>query len=156
MKLKSLPGAALAWLRATRCKWLLLLVLLGLVLRENYPFSHYPMYSSFSRRTYFLYLAAPDGTALGTRQFGLSSSTLKKIFDHFRRKELRHFADAGEDRVPVADAAAGESLLRYLDGLTKNRPQAKRLLPGLQVEHVLVRQKGSALVLETSTVARHR
>jgi hypothetical protein len=156
MNLKSLPGTALRWLRDTRCKWLLAMVLLGLVLRENYPFSHFPMFSSFGSKSYFIYLADSHGTPLRTRQFGLSNSTLKKIFDRHRRAELRHFADAGQERVPRAEAAAGDALLRYLDGLTKNRPPAKRLLPGLRVEHVRLQQKGSALVLETRTVARHR
>jgi len=156
MDLKSLPRAALGWLRTTRCNWLLVMLLLGLVLRENYPFSHFPMFSSFSSKTYFIYLADPRGRPLRTRQFGLSNSTLKKIFDRQRRKELRRFAEAGKERVPRAEAAAGETLLRYLDGLTKNRLPAKRLLPGLQVEHVRLQQKGSALVLETKTIARHR
>jgi hypothetical protein len=156
MNLKSLPGAVLAWLRNTRCKWLLVMVLLGLVVRENYPFSHFPMFSSFSGKSYCIYLADPHGTPLRTRRFGLSNSTLTKIFDRERRKELVRFADAGKERVSRAEAAAGVALLRYLDGLTKNRPQAKPLLPGLQVEHLELQQHGSALVLETRTVARHR
>jgi hypothetical protein len=101
-------------------------------------------------------LADAHGSALKTRQFGLSNSTLKKIFDRARRKELKRFADAGEKRVPLAEAAAAESLLRYLDGLTKARPAAKKLLPGLEVEHVRVRQKDDSIVLETKTLAQHR
>lgn len=156
MNVKSLPGGALAWLRRTRCKWLLVMLLLGLVLRENYPFSHFPMFSSFSRKTYFIHLADAHGTALQTRQFGLSNSTLKKIFDRARRKELRRFADAGEKRVPLAEAAAAQSLLRYLDGLTNARPAAKKLLPGLEVKHVQVRQKNDAILLEKKILAKHQ
>jgi hypothetical protein len=155
MNLKSLPGAAFAWFRRTRCKWLLLMVLLGLVVRENYPFSHFPMYSSFSSRTYLIYLADPQGTALKTPQFGLSNSGLKKIFDRYLRQELRHFADVGDARVPRAEAAAGQSLLNYLDGLTRKRPQGEELLPGLCVEYVRIQQKGNALLLETRRVAQH-
>jgi hypothetical protein len=156
MNFKSLPGAALAWVRRTRCKWLLAITVLCLVLRENYPFSHFPMFSSFSSKTYFIHLADAHGTALKTRQFGLSNSAMKKIFDRARRKELGRFADAGEKRVPLAEAAAAQSLLRYLDGLTKARPAAKKLLPGLQIEHVKVHQQDDALLLETKTLARHR
>lgn len=155
MNFKSLPGAVLGWLRRTRYPCVLVMTLLGLVLQENYPFSHFPMFSSFSRRTYFIHLADAHGRALSTRQFGLSNSTLKKIFDGYRRKELRHFADAGDARVPRAEAAAGQSLLRYLEGLTATRPQARKLLSGLRVEHVKVQQRDNAVVLETSTVARH-
>lgn len=156
MKLKSLPGAALAWLRETRCKWLLFMVLLGLSLRENYPFSHYPMYSSFSRRTYYIYLADANGRALRTRDFGLSSSTLKKIFDRFRQKELKHSSKSAPDRVEKAESAAGQALLQYLEGLHQSRRSVKKLPAGAGVQHVTVRQSGDSLVLETRTVARNQ
>jgi hypothetical protein len=156
MIFKSLPSSVRAWLRHTRCRWLLVMTLLGLGLRENYPFSHFPMFSSFSDRSYFIHLADADGTALRTRQFGLSNSAMKKIFDRYRRAELNHFADAGNERVPLAEAAAGESLLRYLDGLPATRPVARKLLPGLQVQHVKVHQELNNLIVETRTIARHR
>ena len=57
------------------------MTLLCLGLRENYPFSHFPMFSSFSNRTYFIHLADAQGRELKTRQFGLSNSGMKKIFD---------------------------------------------------------------------------
>ncbi len=156
MNFPSLPGALLAWVRRTRCKWLLVMVLLGLVLRENYPFSQFPMFSSFSSRTYFIHLADARGSALKTRQFGLSNSGMKKIFDRYRREELRRFADAGDARVRLAEDAAAQSLLRYLDGLTAARPAAKKLLPGLQIQHVRVQQQDDALLLDRKTLARHR
>jgi hypothetical protein len=156
MIFKSLPSSVRAWLRHTRCRWLLLMTVLGLVLRENYPFSHFPMFSSFSNRSYFIHLADAGGTALRTRQFGLSNSAMKKIFDRYRRTELNHFANAGNERVPLAEAAAGQSLLRYLDGLTAARPASRKLLPGLQVQHVNVHQESNNLIVETRTLARHR
>ena len=156
MDWQALLRALRDWLRRTRCKYLLVLTLLCLVLRENYPFSHFPMFSSFSSRSYYIYLADAEGRALKTREFGLSNSTLKKIFDRYRRKELGHFATAGADRVPLAEAAAGQSLLVYLDGISARRPSAARLLPQLQLEHVVVRQENGAVRLDTRTVARHR
>ncbi len=78
MNFKSGLSSTLAWFRRTRCKCLLVMALLCLVLRENYPFSNFPMYSSFSSRTYYLYLTDAEGQALRTREFGLSSSGLKK------------------------------------------------------------------------------
>jgi hypothetical protein len=155
MNFKSGLASVFAWIRHTRCQCLLVMVLLCLSLRENYPFSNFPMYSSFSRRTYYLYLADAKGQPLQTRDFGLSSSALKKIFDRSRRLELEHFEQAGTERVALAEEAAGQSLLRYLDGLSAKRPKAKKLLAGLQVQHVLVRQDAHDLVLETRTIARH-
>ena len=89
-----------------RCKWLLIMTGLCLLLRENYPFSNFPMYSSFSHRTYFIHLADAQGSALSTRQFGLSNSTMKKIFDRYRRQEL--------DRFLKKHAQAGNGVTRAL------------------------------------------
>lgn len=156
MKFASLLTSARAWLRRTRCKWLLVMTLLCLGLRENYPFSNFPMYSSFSHRTYFLYLTDARGEPIKTPQFGLSSSALKKIFDRARRQELEHFENSGSARVALAEQAAAQSLLRYLDGLAAGQPCARKLVAGLQVRQVRVQQEADALLLETRTLARHR
>lgn len=156
MSFQSLLGATRAWLHRTRCKWLLVMMVLCLLLRENYPFSNFPMYSSFTHHTYYLYLADARGEAIRTRQFGLSSSALKKIFDRARRKELEHFEGVGKARVPLSEQAAAQSLLHYLDGLTARNRAAQKLLPGLQVRHVYVHQRNDALLLKTRTLARHQ
>jgi hypothetical protein len=155
MNAASLLNGARAWLRQTRCKWLLVMTILCLGLRENYPFSNFPMYSSFSHRTYYLYLTDAKGAAIRTKEFGLSSSALKKIFDRYRRQELRRFQDAGPDRVQLAEASAGQLLLRYLDGLSADRPKAAAMLAGLRVQHVRVSQRDDALNLETHVVAQN-
>src|SRR5690349_5590694 len=151
MDLKSLPGAALGWLRRFPC--LTVMVLLGLVLRENYPFSHFPMYSAFSRRTYFIYLSNSAGEPRKTRDLGVSGSALKKIFDRYRREELGHFATAGDQRVTLAEAAAGRDLLRYLNGLGSSRPEWKGRLRDAEIRHVTVSQENDAIVLNTKVIA---
>lgn len=155
MNFKSGLAWVAAWIRRSRCQCLLVMVFLCLLLHENYPFSNFPMYSSFSSQTYYLYLTNARGQALETRELGLSSSTLKKIFERFYRLELRKFKRAGGDGTALAEGAAGQSLLRYLDGLSAGRPKVGRLLAGSQVRHVLVRQDAHDLVLETRTLARH-
>ncbi len=156
MNFKTGLSAALAWLRVTRCKCLLVMTILCLGLRENYPFSNFPMYSSFSSRTYYLYLTGADGQSLRTREFGLSTSGLKKIFDHYRRIELRRFERSREERVSLAEQSAGNSLLQYLDGLSQGRPRAKKLLAGMTVQHVRVWQDEHNVVLQTHKLATHR
>jgi hypothetical protein len=155
MEISILPSRILRWLEASRCKWLLVMVLLCLGLRENYPFSHFPMYSSFADHTYFLYLADPKGRPIATTRFGLSSSTLKKIFDRRWRKELAKFEHAGTLELRGAERIAAVSLLDYLDGLAAGRREAKKLLTGAKVQHVLVNQKSGAIFLETRTLAQH-
>ena len=56
MNFKSSWASIVAWIRCTRYQCLLVMVLLCLVLRENYPFSNFPMYSSSGKHTYYLYL----------------------------------------------------------------------------------------------------
>ncbi|MEO8440004.1 MAG: hypothetical protein ABI540_07250 [Spartobacteria bacterium] len=155
MKIASVLSPLQAWLRRSRCKWMLVMTALCLILRENYPFSNFPMYSSFNNRTYFLYLTDAEGEAIQTRQFGLSSSGLKKIFDRYRRRELDRFKRSGSERVRLAEEAAGESLVRYLEGLSAGRPVAHKLVAGLRVQHVQVRQREGALRFETRQVAQH-
>ncbi|MGI8955729.1 MAG: hypothetical protein ACR2II_02300 [Chthoniobacterales bacterium] len=154
MKAAALLTGTRAWLQRTRCKWLLGMTIFCLLLRENYPFSNFPMYSSFSSRTYYLYLTDAKGTAIQTTRFGPASSTLKKIFDRYRRQELERFKSAGNERVPRTEASAGRLLLLYLGGLSANRPEAAGLLAGLQVQHVKVSEQGDALKLETHVVAQ--
>jgi hypothetical protein len=153
MNLKAPLGAALTWLGRFRC--LLVMVLLGLILRENYPFSNFPMYSSFSRRTYFIYLANAAGEPIKTRDLKLSNSTLKKIFDRHRREELLRFTNAGEKRVVLAEQAAGRALLDYLHHLSASRPEITGRLRGAEIRHVTVIQENNSIVLKTKTIADH-
>ena len=153
--MKVQPNSAVQWLRTTRCKWLLFVTVMCLVLRENYPFSNFPMYSSFSDETYFLYLTDAAGQPIATTRLGLSSSTLKKIFDRQRRSNLKKYRSAGPTRFQLVDQAAAQSLLGYLDGLSAHVPSAEKLLPGARVQRVMVREKSDAIVLETEPLAKH-
>ena len=154
MDLKSLPGAALGWLRRFPC--LTVMVLLGLILRENYPFSHFPMYSTFSHRTYLIYLSNPSGEPRRTRDLGVSSSGLKKIFDRYRREELRRFEHAGDQRVPLAEKAAGEDVRRYLEGLANSNPAWVERLREAEIRHVSITQENNSIVLKSKVVAERR
>ncbi len=59
-----------------------LLTLICLVVEEQYPFSNFPMYSSFGDRTYYIYLADGAGQPLATKPTaGMTTPTLKKVFD---------------------------------------------------------------------------
>ena len=154
MNLKSLLGLLCAWLKQTRFKYLLALTLLCLAVRENYPFSPFPMFSSFSRHSHYIYLADRNGRVLKTREFGLSASDLTKFFDRYRKAELKRFANSGTARTVLAEEAAGKSLLHYLDGLPRNL-RTEKLLGGLEIKHIAMRQENGELLLETKTLATH-
>jgi len=57
------------------------LVPLLLIVRENYPFSHFPMYSGMAPGAHYYYLADEQGEALPVKKlFGLSASRMKKVY----------------------------------------------------------------------------
>ena len=55
-------------------------VLFNLLLRENFPFSHFPMYAGLLDFTNYVYLTDEHDRPIATRRFGLSASTLKKLY----------------------------------------------------------------------------
>ena len=70
---------AVPWLK--RFGLMLIAVVISLVVRENYPFSHNPMYSKFDAYTYFLHVTDENDNILFFREeFGDSAIQLKKVF----------------------------------------------------------------------------
>jgi hypothetical protein len=148
--------AALEWLKRTRFKCLLVMTLLCLGLRENYPLSNFPMFSSFSSHAYLVYLSDAEGNPVSTMRFDLSNSTLNKIFDGWRRAELKKTAGSSKAaQVALAEHTAGEALLRYLDRHASVYPQIRNLLHGLQVQQLTIRLEAHELVLQTRALATH-
>jgi hypothetical protein len=149
-------AAALEWLKPPRFKCLLVMTLLCLWLRENYPFSNFPMFSSFNGHTYLLHLTDAQGTAVSSRSLGLQTSALKKIFDTRLRAELKKTSGPRTAaRVALAEHTAGEALLRYLDRQGSVQPQIRKFLHGLRVQQLAIRLDGHDLVFETRTLATH-
>jgi hypothetical protein len=148
-------AAAIERLKRTRFKCLLVMTLLCLGLRENYPFSNFPMFSSFYGHTYLLYLTDAQGTAVSSRRLGLQTSALKKIFDTQRRAELKKTSGPWKARGALVEHMAGEALLRYIDRQGSVQPQIRNLLHGLRVQYVTIRLEGHDLVFEKRTIATH-
>ena len=77
---------------------------------EFFPFSHFPMYSGFSERDYYVYVSDRDGEPLATETLAFVRSTkLKKIFNtelsgiqkrYKKRKDLL----TGDQCRPAGDA----------------------------------------------------
>jgi hypothetical protein len=62
-------------------KLLFILTVLNLVVRENYPFSHYPMYATFSKYSNFVYITDQEDKPIPMlKVFGLKSNFIKKIY----------------------------------------------------------------------------
>ena len=69
---------------------LLLLTAACLLIEEQYPFSHFPMYSRFSAGTYYVYLGDGAGRPLPSyTTVGVSTATLKKMYDKELGREAK-------------------------------------------------------------------
>jgi len=152
MNFASPLAAARGWLQRTRCKWLLVMTLLCLVLRENYPFSQFPMYASFSHKTYYLYLTNATGEEIPTQPFAISNSGLRKIFDSYYRIASRRFARTDPERVPLSEKEAGQKLLAYLASLPVV-PALKKPIADAHVERVDIHQENQQLLFQSHIVA---
>lgn len=79
--------------------WTLVVVTaLCLVLREEFPFSHFPMYSSFSNYTYYVYVSGADGKPVPVESItSVRTSKLKKIYQDKLDEIEEAVKDAGGD-----------------------------------------------------------
>jgi hypothetical protein len=87
---------------------------IALLIRENYPFSHNPMYSKFDPYTYFLHVTNENDKVLFFREeFGFSAIRLKKVFST-NFKELRNDpTTSGLDRDEHWRIAGERTLSQY-------------------------------------------
>jgi hypothetical protein len=122
-----------AALRKSRFGVLLTFTVLCLVIGEQYPFSSYPMYSSFSHDTYYIYLADRfDRPIAAQLKLGVSTARMKKIYDSQLRKDARLLKKPIREMSASDRANAADYLLSYL----RKVPRAKTLLPGLRIYDV--------------------
>jgi hypothetical protein len=71
-------------------KVLVVLTLLQFALQENFPFSHYPMYSRFSDQTYLILITDEADNLIPVKAaFGLSADFLKRLYDTELRRHAR-------------------------------------------------------------------
>lgn len=146
-----------AFLRRTRLKPLLILTAACLILREQYPFSHFPMYSSFGKSTYYIYLADGAGQPLGTNPTaGMSTPTLKKVFDSELRKERRELERRQERVGPQSRVEAAKRLLARVKSAAVARGTAATLPPVLRLYQVDIRLADGRYEKETILLAEHQ
>ena len=122
-----------AALRKSRFGVLLTFTVLCLVIGEQYPFSSFPMYSSFSHDTYYIYLADRfDRPIAAQLKLGVSTARMKKIYDSQLRKDARLLKKPIREMSASDRANAADYLLSYL----RKVPRAKTLLRGLRIYDV--------------------
>ena len=86
----------LGWLRAW--PWFVASIVLGLLIRENFPFSHWPMYSNFTRESGYVYVINGDGEPLAIATFFETAPRLRRQFERERKAELKRNSQNREGR----------------------------------------------------------
>lgn len=94
-------------------KFMLLIIALCLVLQEFYPFSHFPMYSTFGSKSHYVYLADSNDEPIAIKKyFKYSAPKLKKMF--VTRLNFMKKAQNVKDTTMELRKDAARTLLAYL------------------------------------------
>jgi hypothetical protein len=125
-----------------------------LVVKENFPFTHYPMYSNFEDQTYYVWLADGQGEPIPAQKLTYNRlGRIKKIYNT-GLQEVRE--EAGEqtgkkprkrDLTLQQRRPPGDETLRWI--YTNSRPEAQRVLresAPLRLYQVDVRIEGNQVV----------
>ena len=128
-----------------------------LLIREQYPFSNFPMYSSFSDSTYYVYLADGSDQPLSTyHAIGVSTATLKKKYESARRAELRRRRISGAQMTDEQRQALGSGILAELRASPGARASSVPLPEVLRLYEVRVRLADGQLTKHTKLIGEHR
>ena len=115
VKSSRLVRATGKWLRRLPFKPMLFITVACLAIKEQYPFSNFPMYSSFGDSTYYVYLADGEDRPLPTyAAAGMSTPKLKKVFANELRQERKRAPASRKPLLQEHKRAAGERVLARL------------------------------------------
>jgi hypothetical protein len=136
---------ALVWLRSW--PWFVASIVLGLTIKENFPFSHWPMYSNFTRQADYVYVINGKGEPLATATFSESAPRLRKQF----QRELRSQNNGTRTDAEIDERAGRQVLKRLARRLSaEQRASVERL--GLVLADLRL-DKNRSIVTSKRTVA---
>jgi len=119
---RQLATPMLAWLRAW--SWFVASIVLGFWIEENFPFSHWPMYSNFSRESGHVYVINAAGEPIAAATLFETAPRLRRQFERERRKELNRVKAGEAMKTPAEverDAANDLSLVSARLRMEDNR-----------------------------------
>lgn len=115
---------------------------------EFYPFSNFPMYSTFEPETYYVYVTDGAGrpVAIGTL-FSKSPSDVKKIYD--RKLSALKPREKGRRKLELSPSlkaeAAGETLQWLEDNISNARRSEMLTLGTLRLHEVVIVYRDGAI-----------
>jgi hypothetical protein len=121
-----LARPALRWLRAW--PWFVASIVLGLIIRENFPFSHWPMYSNFSRESGYVYIVNGAGQPIAVARLFETAPRLRRQFDRERRTDFTRAKGSGLQKTAddIEREAATHLLKRLAQRLSPDERKAAR------------------------------
>jgi hypothetical protein len=115
-----LPQRTLRWLQAW--PWFAASIVLGFLIKENFPFSNWPMYSNFQPESGYVYIIDGAGEPIAAAKLFESAPRLRRQFDRERKAaSLRVRENKQEKSSAEIEREAAAQLLKRL---------AQRLPPG--------------------------
>jgi len=124
---------------------LLLLIPMTQIIRDEFPISHYPMFSrpSMSDVT-FVYVSGPDAKPLPVKtESGISVAQVGKKFAHHKRELIRKFAKIGRhydqmtnDELAQVEKEAAIETLNFVRGQSLKRRPGSDLTGELRLNEV--------------------
>ena len=92
--------------------------LISLVIKEQYPFSHFPMYSGWSDRTDYYYVTDKNGPVQAKTVFRVSVPRIKKLYKNeikdFLKEQRKKPGNKDYELTPADYAETGRILLENL------------------------------------------
>ena len=102
------------------------LTLLSLVVKEEYPISHFPMYSAFESETWFLYFKTADGEPIQTkRAFRNTVARCKKRYGSLRKDYEKAQGKSGDELTDADHEKIAGTLIDELKSKAPDKVKAK-------------------------------
>lgn len=148
---RQLATPMLAWLRAW--PWFVASIMLGFWIEENFPFSHWPMYSNFSRESGYVYVINAAGEPIAAATFFETAPRLRRQFERERRAELNRVKAAKAMKTPAEiERDAATHLLKRL--AQRVSPDERKSATGLGLVSARLRMEDNRQIRVTErTVA---
>jgi hypothetical protein len=133
-------------------KFLIGMTLVLAVVKEWYPFSHFPMYSSFEDYTYYVFVTDEHDRPVAVESlYGIRTSVLKKVYQRELRKLAKNHP-SGTKGLPYEQRfPAGVDTLNFLRDNAAHPPKVEHLAH-LKLYQVEIRGKNSRITQETHLV----
>ena len=125
---------------------------LSVLIRENFPFSHFPMYSNPTAERIYYTISGPDGKGLPIQTLtGTTDPKIGKIFrteaEELRKKEhLKH--DLTDEQVE----GIGKKMIAYFRQEAKNRGQ--NLPEKIQINRIYIGYENGQITENPIVIAR--